>query len=278
MLHAFAVGVATFFSIHTLVLGTSAGDRAEAAMQANVFTEPAKQVALLTVFDNYPHNPDLQTAWGFACVVLIQDHVILFDTGGSGDRLLDNMRRAGISPSRIDAVVLSHIHGDHTGGLLGFLDANANVTVWIPRNFPDATRRKILQKGAGYMDVSGPVSICPSVSTTGELGAGIKEQALVVHTLEGLVVITGCAHPGIVELVETVRIQTGKEVYLVLGGFHLEGISDAEVMSIIDSLKHLGVKKAAPCHCSGQRTRELFERHYGDGYIANGVGKKIVVE
>jgi 7,8-dihydropterin-6-yl-methyl-4-(beta-D-ribofuranosyl)aminobenzene 5'-phosphate synthase len=128
------------------------------------------------------------------------------------------------------------------------------------------------------VDVSGPDTIFPSVFTTGELGTGIKEQALLLRTARGQVVLTGCAHPGIVEMVKAAKIQTGEDIYLVIGGFHLGGASESEVISIINSLKALGVKKAAPCHCSGQRTRELFEQHYGNEYIANGVGKVIVIE
>jgi 7,8-dihydropterin-6-yl-methyl-4-(beta-D-ribofuranosyl)aminobenzene 5'-phosphate synthase len=278
LLFTLAVSMATAFSIFTCVFDASVGDNRESPMKEHIELKPANRVTLTTVYDNYSHNPQLGTGWGFACVIEADEHVILFDTGASGGLLLANMEKLKISPSRVEAVVLSHVHGDHTGGLLEFLEKNPRVTVWIPRSFPDAIREEIRHRGTEYVDVSGPDTIFPSVFTTGELGTGIKEQALLLRTARGQVVLTGCAHPGIVEMVKAAKIQTGEDIYLVIGGFHLGGASESEVISIINSLKALGVKKAAPCHCSGQRTRELFEQHYGNEYIANGVGKVIVIE
>ncbi|MCK4428210.1 MAG: MBL fold metallo-hydrolase, partial [candidate division Zixibacteria bacterium] len=96
-------------------------------------------------------------------------------------------------------------------------------------------------------------------------------------TEKGLVVITGCAHPGIVEILREAKKITNEDIYLVLGGFHLGGVGDSKLRDIIKSFRELGVKKAAPCHCSGDRTRELFKEEYGDDFIANGVGKIIEI-
>ncbi len=128
------------------------------------------------------------------------------------------------------------------------------------------------------IEVSDPVKISESVSTTGELGTLIKEQALIVRTEKGLVVITGCAHPRIVEMLREAKRVTGEEIYLVVGGFHLPGTGDSKLRDIIESLRELEVKRAAPCHCSGDRTRELFKEEYGQDFIANGVGKTIEIQ
>jgi 7,8-dihydropterin-6-yl-methyl-4-(beta-D-ribofuranosyl)aminobenzene 5'-phosphate synthase len=64
---------------------------------------------------------------------------------------------------------------------------------------------------------------------------------------------------------------------LVIGGFHLGGAGDSKLRDIIKSFRELGVKKAAPCHCSGDRTRELFKEEYGEDFIANGVGMIIEI-
>ena len=99
---------------------------------------------------------------------------------------------------------------------------------------------------------------------------------MIVNTNKGLVVITGCAHPGIVNIIKkTKEIFPKEEIYLVIGGFHLAGFSDSELKNIINDFKKLGVQITAPCHCSGDRTRELFKEEYGENFIENGVGKII---
>ena len=140
-------------------------------------------------------------------------------------------------------------------------------------------REKIKSYGAKYIDVLNPTKISKEVYSTGELGILIKEQSLIINTNKGLVVITGCAHPGIVNIVKKAKeIFPGEQVYLVMGGFHLSGTSDFELKNIIKDFKKLEVQKAAPCHCSGDRCRELFKEKYQDNFIENGVGKIINIK
>jgi hypothetical protein len=105
-------------------------------------------IVVTVVYDNYPYDKRLQTAWGFACVVTGAPKTILFDTGGDGRILLANMRACGIKPDEIEAVVLSHVHADHTGGLEAFLQANHNVTVYMPQAFPEQLKR-LARTGGG---------------------------------------------------------------------------------------------------------------------------------
>jgi 7,8-dihydropterin-6-yl-methyl-4-(beta-D-ribofuranosyl)aminobenzene 5'-phosphate synthase len=235
------------------------------------------KTTLSTIYDNYAHDPELKTGWGFSCFVNVQGKNILFDTGADSPTLLRNMDKLGIDPKTIGSIVLSHNHGDHTGGLDGLLEINSNLDLYLLRSFPDEFKNKVKSYQANVIEVSDPAKISESVSTTGELGTLIKEQALVVKTERGLVVITGCAHPGIVEILGEVKRLTGGEIYLVIGGFHLPGSGDSKLRDIIRGFRDLGVKKAAPCHCSGDRTRELFEEEYGEDFIANGVGKTIEI-
>jgi 7,8-dihydropterin-6-yl-methyl-4-(beta-D-ribofuranosyl)aminobenzene 5'-phosphate synthase len=131
--------------------------------------------------------------------------------------------------------------------------------------------------GANYHNIKEGTQIINGVYSTGELGTFIKEQALVIKTKKGLVVLTGCAHPGVVNLARKAKEVAGKEIYLVLGGFHLYSTPDSEVKKIIGELKKLGVKKIAPCHCSGERTRQLFKKSFGKDYLENGVGRIIKI-
>jgi 7,8-dihydropterin-6-yl-methyl-4-(beta-D-ribofuranosyl)aminobenzene 5'-phosphate synthase len=86
------------------------------------------ELLITVVYDNNPYIEGLTTSWGFACVIKEAEKTILFDTGGDSAVLLNNMQQLGMDPKEIDVVVLSHIHGDHVGGLNGFLQVNMNVT------------------------------------------------------------------------------------------------------------------------------------------------------
>ena len=239
--------------------------------------ETSKNIRITIVYDNYEFGENLKTGWGFSCLVELENKTILFDTGGDSETLLSNMEKLKIDPKDFDIIVLSHIHGDHTGGLTGVLKKNPDVTVYIPKSFPDSFKDEIKSYGASFVDVSDATKIFDGVYTTGELGTWIKEQSLIIKTEKGLVVITGCAHPGIVNIVRKAKEIIKEDLYLVTGGFHLGGASDADLMQIINAFRELDVKKVGPCHCSGDRCRELFEEEYKDDFIEVGVGKEIKI-
>jgi 7,8-dihydropterin-6-yl-methyl-4-(beta-D-ribofuranosyl)aminobenzene 5'-phosphate synthase len=240
-------------------------------------------VTFTVVFDNYAHDPALETDWGFACLVETEDTTVLFDTGGDGPILLRNMKALGKDPAAIDAVVFSHEHGDHTAGLTALLDTGAKPTIYAPSAFgsiyKDAWRAR-----TRLVELPGtPAEILPGFYSTGFLTAPgglepIVEQALIVQTAEGWVMVTGCAHPGVVKLARRASEATGGELALVMGGFHLVDSGAGRIGAIIDDLREIGVEKAAPSHCSGDRARELFAAAFGDNYIPSGVGAVITIE
>jgi len=242
-----------------------------------VDNETSSNVMITIVYDNNEFDKNLKTAWGFSCLVELEDKKILFDTGGDSPTLLNNMEKLKMDLKEIDIVVLSHIHGDHTGGLTGVLEKNPDVTVYIPKSFPSSFKNEIKSYGAKFVDVDNPIKIFDGIYTTGELGTWIKEQSLIIKTDKGLVVITGCAHPGIMNIVRKAKEVTKEDLYLVIGGFHLGGASDADLMQIVNVFRELNVKKVGPCHCSGDRCRELFEEEYKDDFIEVGVGREIKV-
>jgi len=233
------------------------------------------KICIAIVYDNYKVNPNLTSSWGFGCVIRTPDKDILFDTGGDSTILLSNMDKMGIDPKDIDIVVISHIHGDHVGGLNGFLEKNGDVKVYIPSSFPDSIREKIKSYGAKCFDVKDSMKISDNIYTTGEMGTWIKEQSLILDTKEGLVVITGCAHPGVINIAKKAKQILHKKIYLFMGGFHLFNASKSELKSIIKGFRNLGIKKVAPSHCSGDRCRQLFKKEYKEDYIESGVGKII---
>ncbi len=233
----------------------------------------ASKVSIVVVFDNYLHRDDLKTSWGFACVVSGPEKTVLFDTGGDGAILMGNLHKLNIDPKSVDAVVLSHNHGDHTGGLAAFLKVNSRVEVYLPESFPGSFKAGVRATGAKVVEVSGAREICDGVWSTGEAGDQIVEESLAVRTDRGLIVITGCAHPGIVSIVEKAqKLFKGDDVLLVMGGFHLRAEGDASLKKIIARFRSLGVRRAGPSHCSGDRTRELFEQEYGEDFVKLGAG------
>jgi 7,8-dihydropterin-6-yl-methyl-4-(beta-D-ribofuranosyl)aminobenzene 5'-phosphate synthase len=232
-------------------------------------------ITITILYDNNEYDRRLQTDWGFSCLVEGLEQTILFDTGGNSSILLSNMRTLGIDPERVGVVVVSHLHYDHIGGLPGFLERNHNLSVYLPRSVPESIKTTVGKCGAELIEVHNPVKICNDVYSTGELGTSIKEQSLVITTRKGLVVITGCAHPGIVNIVKEARAQLKNEVYLVLGGFHLSGSDAGHIKSIVNELKKEGVKIVAPCHCSGDLARSIFMNEYKKDCILVGVGKRL---
>jgi len=233
---------------------------------------------LVILYDNNQFDNRLRTAWGFSCLIRLPQETVLFDTGGDSSTLLHNMRQLQIDSGEVDAVVLSHIHGDHVGGLNGFLEQNSAVTVYLPQSFPQSFKDEVKSSGAEVEEVYEARELFSGVYTTGELGHGTREQSLIITTTKGLVIITGCAHPGVVNIIRKAKeIVPDNKEYLVMGGFHLSGASSAQIESIISSFVDLAVEKVAPCHCSGDETRRLFKEQYGEGYIESGVGKRITL-
>jgi len=113
--------------------------------------------------------------------------------------------------------VLSHIHGDHVGGLSGFLEQNSTVTLYLLKSFPKSFEYDVESLGARVEEVYEAKELFPSVFTTGELGKGTKEQSLIVKTSEGLVIINGCAYPGVVNIIRVAKdIVLDSRVYLVI--------------------------------------------------------------
>jgi 7,8-dihydropterin-6-yl-methyl-4-(beta-D-ribofuranosyl)aminobenzene 5'-phosphate synthase len=232
-------------------------------------------IKITVIYDNNPYKAGLETAWGFSCLIRGTEKTILFDTGGDGLLLLRNMKALGIDLKEIDLIFISHIHRDHVGGLWNIIERNPKVIVYIPKSFPDSFKKEVKDHGITLIEIRRPMKICERVYSTGELGSDIKEQSLIVQDERGLIVITGCAHPGIVEVANKAKDLIKGDVLLVMGGYHLVGKSKGEIECIISDFKKIGVRYVGPCHCTGDKARQLFEKEYQRNYIAVGVGKVI---
>ena len=235
------------------------------------------EISLKIICDNNPHKAGLETAWGFSCLITGTEKTILFDTGRNGRLLLNNMEKLAIEPNSIDAIVLSHIHGDHTGGLASFLEKNVEVAVYLPESFSKRFKNGLQISRAKVVEVEQSLNICENVYSTGQLGKWIKEQSLIIRTEAGLVVIAGCAHPGIVKIVSAAKDFLKDDILLVMGGFHLEWASRGKIEKIISAFEQLRVGYVGPCHCFGDKAEGLFEKHFGGNFINVGAGKVITL-
>jgi len=237
---------------------------------------PDTPVRLTIVYDNTVYDARLGAAWGFSALVEAPGGTLLFDTGGDGALLLANMAALGIDPASIETVVLSHEHDDHAGGLPALLQAGADPTVYVPASFPAGPRAQLAAETA-VVDVSAPQQILPGVFSTGEMGGAVPEQGLVIATAAGTVLLTGCAHPGIVAMVERARELVPGDIHLVVGGFHLAQESPATVAAIVAAFRDLGVQRVAPAHCTGEAAIAAFAREYGGDFIPAGAGAIIEI-
>jgi 7,8-dihydropterin-6-yl-methyl-4-(beta-D-ribofuranosyl)aminobenzene 5'-phosphate synthase len=234
-------------------------------------------IEITILYDNYTLTEGCQADWGFSCLITGTEKNILFDAGTYGNILLGNIDKLGVSAQDANLVVISHNHGDHTGdwqtigGVFSFLGRNSDVTLYLPPSVPSGPIRNVEATGASTQIVNEPIQLCECVHLTGPMGSTI-EQSMVLDTPKGLVVITGCAHPGIIQIIQKAKQMLDKNVYFVLGGFHLLNDSDSQIMSKIQQFKSLGVRKCGASHCTGDRAIELFKQEYGADFVPIGVG------
>jgi 7,8-dihydropterin-6-yl-methyl-4-(beta-D-ribofuranosyl)aminobenzene 5'-phosphate synthase len=197
---------------------------------------------ITVVYDNEVRKAGLRGGHGFSALVEdVEVSPLLFDTGADGPALLHNMKELNIDPQDIRIIVISHAHGDHTGGLSEILKMNKIAELYLPSSFRGAF------PGRKVTVVKRPVQIRENVFSTGEL-EGV-EQSLVFKTDKGIFVLTGCAHPGM-ESILAAAAEFG-ELYGIAGGFH--GFRDFKVFN--------GLSLICPCHCTvyKQEIRDLFK-------------------
>jgi len=230
------------------------------------------------LYDNYRYAEDTKPDWGFSCLIEGTEKTILFDTGTNPDILFHNVEQLNVDLQKVEQIVISHNHFDHTGGLLTVLERNPDVSVYLPVSFPYEFIRDVEAKKAEVTSVYEPEEISANVFSTGEMGEAIKEQSLILNTKKGLIIVTGCSHQGIVEIIKHADKLFDKPIYLVFGGFHLGGKPAAELQEIITSFKEIGVEKCGATHCTGDQAIEMFKKAYGKDYIPMGTGRILELE
>jgi len=228
------------------------------------------------LFDKDALDKNLRTGWGVSFLI---DERILFDTGENGQWLIENMRILGVDIGKIEAVVISHDHWDHTGGLRELLARRTGLKVYACAHFNQEFKKKVKKAQGSLIEVDKVTEISKGIFTSGEVpgayhGHYMPEQALFIKSNNGLTVVTGCAHPGIVKILMKAKERfSGDVLYLVFGGFHLMEADRRAVEITVERFKQMKVKKAGPTHCSGAVAQDLFKKAYGDDFVAVRAGE-----
>jgi len=231
--------------------------------------EPVVKITYL--YDNTAAAPGVTADWGLSCLVEGHGARVLFDTGTKPDVLTHNARALRVDLSRLNAVVLSHDHGDHTAGFPA-LGPRPGLPVFYGQGFNPTVVAALRGSGSKLVPVSKSVQVVPGFRTSDEFGTTIKEEALIVDARDGLVVIVGCSHPGIVAMLTQIRASTGRPIHAVLGGFHLMQTPADDVKRMVAAFQELGVGRVGPTHCTGPDAIARFQEAYGDRFIQGGVG------
>jgi 7,8-dihydropterin-6-yl-methyl-4-(beta-D-ribofuranosyl)aminobenzene 5'-phosphate synthase len=262
---------------------------------------------ITVLVDDTARDSRLRAEHGLSLWIEADERKILLDTG-QGEALGPNARQLAVDLSQADAIVISHGHCDHTGGLPRVLARSGRVVVYIhplafeskyirrekapgrPIGIPEQVASELLGRGHYLTFTRGPRPICPGVSATGQIPrlAGFEnasgpffldeqctrkdvvadDQALYIESGNGLVVVLGCAHAGVVNTLDYVAKLTGKRLmHAVLGGMHLAEASEQRIELTCAALDRYGVRLVAPCHCSGERAIARLRSRLGERVV-----------
>ncbi len=248
------------------------------------------ELTIAVLAENTAHGMGFLGEHGLSFWIEGSESRMLFDTG-QGMVMSKNAERLGIDLEDADAIVLSHGHYDHVGGLCQalrqapkarlFLHPTALVSRFSCREgksreigMAAPIREEVHERRASITWTTGPTEVSPGIFATGPIprrntfedtGGPFfldaegrvpdpieDDQALWIEMPAGVVVLLGCAHSGVVNTLDYIRDQTGgKSIRAVLGGLHLGSASDERIARTIEALRGLNCERLGPCHCTG---------------------------
>jgi 7,8-dihydropterin-6-yl-methyl-4-(beta-D-ribofuranosyl)aminobenzene 5'-phosphate synthase len=271
----------------------------------------AQQPARVTIlYDAFGPQSTLKKDWGFAAFVEYGGKRILFDTGNNGAIFAHNVKGLSVDLARLDAVVISHRHGDHTSGLSYLLSVNPGVRIYVPAEgafFKSALNKAFLERAKDlppnlrYFDGQSPDLISGTpweqgnfqiVRETAEIFPGffvlttrsekpgtveMNEVSLAFRTPKGLAVVVGCSHPGVEKILENAA-KIDPKIYTVTGGFHLVLTPHEEIQRVAGILRDtLKVERVAPGHCTSEPGFAIFMDKFKERFDAAGLGAAIAL-
>ncbi len=216
-----------------------------------------------TVDDRY------QGGWGL-CYLIGED--FLFDSGEKFEYLEHNARAMGIDLGAVKHVFISHDHWDHTGGLWKVLEKVSSCTVYACRKSEEEFVQKLANAAAQSVLIEEKARLTGIFYSTGQLiadykGMDLAEQGLVCEGKDGLVLFSGCAHPGIMKMVESVKKEFSRSVSTVIGGLHMLNKEKRYIEYVAGQLKKAGVQSLGAAHCTGFDAQEILRREFGKDFI-----------
>lgn len=263
------------------------------------------------LYDAFGKDGAMKKDWGFSALVEINGRRILFDTGNNAEIFAHNAKAKGVDLTKLDFVVMSHRHGDHTSGLNHLLKVNPKVKIFAPQeNFgvfgsvlPGTFYRKdpSLPPEMRYYNGTPPetmpfgtpwpqgnftwvektTEVAPEIHLISLLGSWgtleLRELSLAIDTPDGVVLVVGCGHTKIEKIVEAAAA-INKRVHLVTGGFHLVVAKDDEVQRVTAALHDTGkVEWIAPAHCTGEPMFAALKQAFGNNYLYAGLGTTLTL-
>jgi 7,8-dihydropterin-6-yl-methyl-4-(beta-D-ribofuranosyl)aminobenzene 5'-phosphate synthase len=272
------------------------------------------QLTITILRDNVARE-GLLAAHGLAMLAQTAESAFLLDTGDS-DETWDNADRLGVDLHNVELLVLSHGHYDHTGGLAELLRRTremrivAHPGVFEPHWAVDEGGRRYIgiphsqsefeAMGAHFELSAEPVEIAEGVTTTGQIFRDASplpaqtrlqverdgqtmpddfadDMSLAVTLPEACVILTGCAHAGVINIVQRCQELSEKPVRAIIGGTHLMHSSEEEVRELAAELTGRGVRQIAPLHCTGESGKQYLAAHFAGTTLAAGTGDTILV-
>lgn len=268
------------------------------------------QDRITILYDAFGKPSGMKKDWGYSALVEYGGKHILFDTGNNAEIFAQNVKVLGVDLRKLDFAVISHRHGDHTGGMNYLLTVNPQVKIFAPKegfgvfgaslpgtfyrqdaSLPDYMRYyngKPPQMmtfgtpwpGANFVLIDGATEAAPGIfviatvsQTPGTLE--LRELSLAIETPKGLILVVGCSHPGIERIVEASMV-LNKHVYAIVGGLHLVTTPESEIARIVTALHDKWkVDRMALGHCTGEPAFAAFQRAFGAHYNYAGLGTVI---
>jgi 7,8-dihydropterin-6-yl-methyl-4-(beta-D-ribofuranosyl)aminobenzene 5'-phosphate synthase len=252
---------------------------------------------------------------GFSCHLQTLSGDFLFDTGG-GMTILNNAKLLGIDFSKLQGIMFSHGHFDHTGGLKQVLEKTGEIPIYThPDLFSEHysknsgkmhkigipwAQAELEELGADFIFSAAPHIVAPELLLSGEvprnstvetgdpnllslstLGEQVTDPlhddlSLFINTDKGLVILLGCAHAGLLNIIDhAIKVTGEKKVHMVLGGTHLKFCSEEQMTATLDRLEELDVDLIGASHCTGLRGARMLAERFGERFFSASVGVRI---